>query len=66
MENKKYPDGIQKLIFNYFPGWDLFHKVSVLSRSLREDLPRSGLLEQWKVITVKDNLPNLFMAPGSF
>jgi hypothetical protein len=66
MEKKEYPNGIRKLILSYLAGWDLFHKISLLSKSMRDDLPKSGLLEQFKVITIKQSLPNSYIAPASF
>ena len=49
--------------FSYLPGCDLFHKVALTSKSIRQKLPKSGLLDQIRVITVKlptNNYPDLF------
>jgi hypothetical protein len=37
------------------PGCDLFHKIALTSKSIRKQLPTSGLLDQVKVITIKES-----------
>ena len=39
--------------FSYLHGCDLFHKIAVTSRAIRDKLPDSGLLDQIRVITIK-------------
>jgi hypothetical protein len=41
------------LTFSYFTGWDLFHKIALTSKQVREMLRNSGLLNQDKVITAR-------------
>ena len=41
------------MIFSYVPGCDLFHKIALTCKSIRQKLPNSGLLDQIRVITVK-------------
>jgi hypothetical protein len=33
----------------------LFHKIALTSKSIREQLPKSGILDQVKVITIKES-----------
>ena len=39
--------------FSYLAGCALFHKIAVLNKSIRINLPKSALLDQFKIITVK-------------
>jgi len=60
----KYPESrhLQILTFSYLTGCDLFHKIAVTNKAMRESLPNSGLLDQIKVITIKaptDNYPEI-------
>ena len=41
------------IVFSYFPTVDLFHKISLLSKGIRNKLPSSGLLNQTKILVVK-------------
>jgi hypothetical protein len=40
-------------VFSYFSGAELYHKVALLNKKTREDLPTDGLLDQKKVLTMK-------------
>ena len=40
-------------IMSYFPGTDLLHGFSRLSKNVRAMIPNSGLLDQEKMIAVK-------------
>ena len=40
-------------VFNFVDGDTLYHKIALLSRKVRNSLPGSGLLDQDKVITFK-------------
>jgi hypothetical protein len=46
---------LRLLTFSFLPGYDLFHKIALTSKSIREQLPKSGLLDQVKVITIKES-----------
>ena len=39
--------------FAYLPGCDLFHKIALLNKFFRRELPSSGLLDQIRVIKIK-------------
>ncbi len=54
---KSYTDSknLRLLTFSYLPGCDLFHKIALTSKSIRKKLPKSGLLDQVKVITIKES-----------
>ena len=41
------------LVFSYLTGCELFHKISITSKSIRSQLPKARLLNQDRVITVK-------------
>ena len=41
------------LIFKYSTGPELFHKISVLNRQLRDEIPVSGILTQEKDLTLR-------------
>ena len=41
--------------FSYLNGSVLFHKIALLSKSVREKLPNSGLLDQIIALGVKDS-----------
>ncbi len=41
------------LTFSYLTGCELFHKIAVTGKQVRDKLPDSGLLDQDKVITFK-------------
>ena len=51
----RYPEStdLKLLTLSYLAGYDLFHKAAVLCKLLRKELPKSGLLDQTKVITIK-------------
>lgn len=41
------------MVFSYFNGSDIFHVFSLLNKSIRDELPTSGLLDQEKILRVK-------------
>lgn len=41
----KSTSGVYLYIFSYLPGWTLFHKIAVLNKTLRDSLPRAGILD---------------------
>ncbi len=43
---------LQLLIFSYLHGYELFHKIAVTSKKMRERLPKAGLLDQLKEIGI--------------
>ena len=45
---------IKLLIFSFISGEELYHKVALLDRQTRESLPNAGLLDQVKVLQVKE------------
>ena len=51
----RYPESndLRLITFSYLQGCDLFHKIALLSKTLRALLPESGLLDQIVVITIK-------------
>ena len=51
----RYPEStdLKFITFSYLPGCDLFHKIAVTCKSIRNLLPKSGLLDQVKIVTVK-------------
>ena len=42
-------------MFSFLPGNVIFHKIAVLNRNLREELPKSGLLDQEIELSLKVN-----------
>lgn len=52
---KQYPNSndLKLLTFSYLPGNVLYHKICLTSMSIRNQVPRSGLLDQVIVVTVK-------------
>lgn len=51
----RYPESndLRLLTFSYLPGCDLFHKIALTSKSIRQLMPNSGLLDQVIVISLK-------------
>ncbi len=47
------PNLLMFLTFSYLTGCELFHKIAVTGKQVRDKLPNSGLLDQDKVITFK-------------
>ncbi len=43
------------LTFSYLHGFELFHKIAVLNRKIRESLPHAGLLDQVIIIGIKES-----------
>ena len=59
----RYPESsdLRMVTFSYLPGCILFHKIALTCKSVREHIPKSGLLDQVKVVTIKaptDNYPD--------
>ena len=50
------------MVISYLPGCDLYHKIALLNKEYRKILPKSGLLDQAIVITLK-NLPDYSKIP---
>ena len=38
-------------VFSFLPGCDLFHKIALLNRKMRKELPGSGILDQEKELS---------------
>jgi len=55
-------------MFSYLAGCDLFHKIALTCKDIRQRLPNSGLLDQMRVITVKFTLDeeSLYFNKNSF
>ena len=49
-----YPDHLRLFIFSYLTGFELFDKIAVTSKAIRNELPISGLLDQDKVIALNE------------
>lgn len=45
-------NNLKLIVVSYLPGCDLFHKIAVTCKKWRHDLPSSGILDQFKVITI--------------
>jgi hypothetical protein len=60
---KKATKYTRLLMFSYLPGNVLFHKIALLTKEVRKSLPNSGLLDQIKVIGIKETAVKL---PGPF
>ena len=45
---------LQYKVLSYLPGCDLLHKISLLSKGIRFEIPRAGLLNQLIVLVVKE------------
>ena len=48
-------NGTMLAAFSYFTGCDLFHKIALTSKQVRDILRNSGLLDQDKVIPAKSH-----------
>jgi len=58
-----YPESpdLRMVTFSFLSGCDLFHKIALTCTSIRKHLPKAGLLDQVKVVTIKaptDNIPD--------
>ena len=55
MKEKKFTETKHFLlmVFSFLPGPDLFHRIAVLNSKLRKEIPKSGLLDQEKELTLK-------------
>ena len=65
-----YPESpdLRMVTFSYLPGCILFHKIALTCTSIRKQIPKSGLLDQVKVVTIKappKNYPSR-LPPKSF
>ena len=51
----RYPESsdLRLLTFSFLEGCDLFHKIALTSKSIRDQLSNSGILDQIKEITIK-------------
>jgi len=56
-----FRDNLVLLVCSFFNGADLFHVLSRLNWKTRNALPKAGLVDQEKMLTVKptDNLDNI-------
>ena len=41
------------MVCSFLPGSDIFHKIAVLNKELRGDLPKSGLLDQERELSLR-------------
>ena len=55
-------------VFSFLEGDDLFHRISILNKKIRETLPKAGLLTQIKIVTCKElhAFRNIEIALNSF
>ena len=44
---------VKFVVFSYLSGCEIFHRIALTSKRIRDQLPDSGLLNQIKVITIK-------------
>lgn len=51
----QYPDScdLKLLTFSFLHGYELFHKIAVTSKNMRDKLLNAGLLDQIIVIGIK-------------
>ncbi len=45
---------LQLTIFSYLPGCDLYHKIALLDKATRKQLPKTGLFDQVIIISLKE------------
>jgi hypothetical protein len=53
------------VVFSFFSGADLYHKVALLNVLTRDELARSGLLDQIKILTMR-SLPKSYQLRYAF
>ena len=54
--DKGFKQNYMMMVISYFNGSDLLHIFARLNKSLRAKLPNSGLLDQQKVLRVKQDI----------
>jgi hypothetical protein len=47
------------MVFSHFNGSDVFHTFARLNKSIREEIPKAGLLDQDKVLRLNKNAPKI-------
>jgi len=57
---------LQLVTFSYLSGSDLYHKIALLNRSTRSQLPQSGLVDQLRILTLKQEPDGLHRLKYAF
>jgi len=57
---------LQFVTFSYLSGSDLYHKIALLNRSTRSQIPQSGLVDQLRILTLKQEPDGLHRLKYAF